>query len=287
MTMNDGWLTVKFVEDLQRAVRNNRDVGPAIAVLQNATLPGLMEYGCLKRALPAASFPALPKTILDSPLGKAMRQVRSDIGLRSTGTNKAPLKRIDIQPIEFWVIEGEDGFNDQSWEVFEIRFNRSARSVGFTSSVANGLQGALHEMAENAVIHSESPTGMLVGYQVTGKAALFTVADVGVGILASLQTHPAYRHLEIQLYAIRAALRVGVSRFGPNQGGFGFSQVFKSLAADSGLVRFRSGEGCITMDGTELDAETRGNESFPPALPGFQVTVCCRRGATGAQEPLI
>jgi hypothetical protein len=287
MTMNDGWLTVKFVEALHHAVRNRRDVAPAMAALRNATLPGLMEYGCLRRALPAESLPDLPKAVLDSPVGKSLRLVRSDLGLRTAGKARPALKRVDPQPVEFWAIEGEEGFADQSWDVFEIRFNRSARNVGFTPSVADGVQGALHEMAENAIIHSESPTGILVGYQVTPEAALFTVVDVGIGILASLRTHSAYQHLQVHLEAIRAALHVGVSRFGPDEGGFGFSQVFKSLAADSGLLRFRSGEGCITMDGTDLGADTKGNETFPPGLPGFQVTVCCRRGAKEPKEPLV
>lgn len=285
MTMNDGWLTVKFVEDLHRAVLNRRDVAAAVVALRNATLPAIMEYCCLRRSVPALSVPDLPRAIHDSPVGTALHQVRSDLGLRTTGTSRAPLKRVDTHVVEFWVIEGEDGFTEQSWGVFEIRFNRSARRVGFSASVADGLQAALHAMAENAVIHSESTTDILVGYQVTPEAALFTVADVGIGILASLRTHPAYQHFQVHLEAIRAALRVGVSRFGPGQGGFGFSDVFKSLAADSGVVRFRSGEGCVTMDGTDLDADTKGNETFPPALPGFQVTVCCRQGAT--KEPLV
>jgi hypothetical protein len=122
---------------------------------------------------------------------------------------------------------------------------------------------------------------------VTPEAALFTVVDAGIGILASLRSQPAYQHFQVHLEAIRAALHVGVTRFGPGQGGFGFADVFKSLATDSGLVRFRSGEGCISMDGTDLDADTKGNETFPPALPGFQVTVCCRRGAGDPKEPLV
>jgi hypothetical protein len=284
--MNDGWLTVATVEDIQHAVEIGRNVSTAIGALRHATLPALLEYGCLKRKL-QGSLPALPKTIRDLPLAVALRQVRSDLGLRATGRTKAPPRRVDTQPVEFWVIEGQAGFADQSWEVFEIRFNRSARSVGFTASVADGLQGALHEMAENAVIHSEAPTGILVGYQVLPEAALFAVVDVGNGILASLRTHPAYQDFHVHLEAIRAALHVGVSRFGPGQGGFGFSQVFKSLAADSGVLRFRSGEGCIMMDGTDLNSDTKGSETFPPALPGFQVTVCCRRGPTGAGRPLV
>jgi hypothetical protein len=282
--MSDGWLTVASVEDIQHAVENGRDVSTAIRAFRRATLPALLEYGCLKKKL-QGSLPTLPKTIQELPLAVALRQVRSDLGLRTTGRTRAPLSRVDIQPAEFWVIEGQAGFADSSWQIFEIRFNRSARSVGFTASVADGLQGALHEMAENAVIHSETQSGILVGYQIFPEAALFTVVDVGIGILASLRTHPAYQHFQVHLDAIRDALRVGVSRFGPGQGGLGFSQVFKSLAADSGLLRFRSGEGCVTMDGTGLNADTTGHQTFPPALPGFQVTVCCCLGHV--KEPLL
>jgi hypothetical protein len=285
--MSMGWLTVAAVEDIQHAVQNGRNVSGAIGVLRQATLPALLEYGCLKWKLRDSALPDLPTAILDSSLGVALRQVRSHLGLRTSGSAKKPLKRVDVLPVEFWVIEDDEGFTDQSWNLFEIRFNRSARSVGFPPSVADGLQGALHEMAENAIIHSDTTVGILVGYQVTPGAALFSVADVGIGVLASLRTHTAYQHLQVHLEAIRAALHVGVTRFGPNKGGFGFSQVFKSLASDSGLLRFRSGQGCITMDGSVLDADTRGEETFPPALPGFQVTVCCRRGAASSDEPLL
>jgi hypothetical protein len=284
--MNNGWLTVKFVEDLHRAVCNRREVSAAIASLRNTTLPALLEYCCLKKSLPASSLPELPKAVLESTVGQALSQVRSDLGLRTCGPAKAALKRVDAQPIEFWTIEGENGITDRSWEVFEIRFNRSARRVGFSASVADGLQAALHAMAENTVTHSNAPTRNLVGYQVTPNAALFTVVDAGIGILASLRSHPDYQHFNVHLDAIRAALHVGVTRFGPGQGGFGFADVFRSLAADSGLVRFRSGEGCITMDGTNLDADTNGTETFPPAIPGFQVTVCCRRAADPT-DPLV
>ena len=64
-----------------------------------------------------------------------------------------------------------------------------------------------------------------------------------------------------------------------NGGGFGFHQVFKSLAAQWGQLRFRSGEGCIRMDGTGLDAD-RGEERDLPYLGGFQVAVCCRAART-------
>jgi hypothetical protein len=59
---------------------------------------------------------------------------------------------VDTQSVEFWVIEDEAEFTSQSWDIFEVRFNRSARSVGFSTSIADDLQVALHAMVENAVI---------------------------------------------------------------------------------------------------------------------------------------
>ena len=107
-------------------------------------------------------------------------------------------------------------------------------------------------MAENAVIHAEAPTASLVGYQVLSGVALFSVVDVGIGVLSSLRSHSAYTHLQLHNDAIRAALHDGTSRFGPNIRGLGFHQVFKALSEQWGFLRFRSGHGCITLTGREL-----------------------------------
>jgi anti-sigma regulatory factor (Ser/Thr protein kinase) len=196
------------------------------------------------------------------------------------------LQRIDTQPIEFHVIDGRAGIEAAEWEQFEIRFDRSAQSVGFSSKTAHALQGALHEMADNAVIHAQAPVGVLVGYAVEENMATFSVADVGIGVLATLRSHPAYEHLELHKDAIRTALQDGTSRFGPNTRGLGFRQIFKALAAQWGHLRFRSGNGCVTLNGHGLDAD-KGEETFPPHLPGFQVTVCCRTSAPSAQADLL
>jgi hypothetical protein len=52
--------------------------------------------------------------------------------------------------------------------------------------------------------------------------------------LKSLTSHDAYRHVQSHKEAVRLALRRGVSRYGPGQGGLGFYSVFKALAAMSG-----------------------------------------------------
>jgi hypothetical protein len=87
---------------------------------------------------------------------------------------------------------------------------------------------------------------------------------------------------QVHTEAICMALRDGVSRHGPNHGGLGFRQVFKSLASFWGHLRFRSGEGRVTVLGEDCGPD-RGEIGYPPSLPGFQVTVCCR---TREPDPL-
>jgi anti-sigma regulatory factor (Ser/Thr protein kinase) len=274
-----------MVEEIHEATDRMLPVADAISHLKRATLPALLEYGCLRWAT-NGQLPMLPEAVVESPLGQALSRVRCELGLRATGPPKPQLRRIDTQLAEFHVIAGRGDLQDDEWQHFGIRFDRSAQSVGFPVKTAHALQAALQEMADNAVIHAEAPTAVLVGYQVIDGAALFSVADVGIGVLASLRSHPAYQHLQVHNDAIRAALRDGTSRFGPNTRGMGFRQVFKALAAQWGYLRFRSGKGCVTLNGEGLDAD-QGKCDFPPQLPGFQLTVCCRTSAAAPVQALV
>jgi hypothetical protein len=284
--MQEDWLTVKLVEEIHDAVLAGLPVASTVAGLQRATLPALLEYGCLQWALNSSKVPPLPQALLSLPVGLALSQVKSDLGLRTSGPQKGPLGHINSQLVEFCVIQGQDEVDERPWQEFEIRFDRSAQAVGFQPLAAHGLQAALHEMVDNALDHAQAPIAVLVGYQVMEGVALFSVADVGRGVLASLRSNPAYRHLQTDKDAVREALKDGVSRYGPSRGGLGFRQVFKSLLAQWGYLRFRSGNGSITMDGTDLDAD-KGEARYPPSLPGFQVTVCCRTSAAPPPVPLV
>src|SRR5262245_19264680 len=109
-------------------------------------------------------------------------------------------------------------------------------------------------MTENALLHAESRPGVLVGYRMLERAVLFTVADLGIGVLESLRSSAEYRHLQHPREALRLALREGVSRLGPGNG-LGFHQLFRALADQFGTLRFRTGNVCITMDGQDFGAD--------------------------------
>ncbi len=280
------WLTVQLVEKLQFALQRDVAVTATINGLRGVSLPGLLEYGCLRHSLNGAdSLPPLPQHLLDSDLCRALLEVRSVLGLRADGAQKRPPRRLERQASEFHVIEtGEDV--DDACEHFLTRFDWSAQGAGFSAQVAHALQGAFCEMAANAAEHAQSEAGALLGYQVMDGAAVFCVVDAGIGVLASLTSHPAYAHVIRHRDALRTAFQDGVSRHGPRTRGLGFRQVFKSLADQWGHLRFRTGEVYITMQGHDFNADL-GGETFLPPLPGFQVTVCCRTGGDIPADPLV
>lgn len=278
-------LTVGLVEELQNLLPDQKRIGLIVAGLRSATLSGIMEYGCLRWAN-REHVPPLPPAVAESSLGLAIQEVRSELGLRSSGPPKSPMRRLDEQPVEFHVVECADDLEQDELDLFLFRFERSAKSSGFSSQAAARLHAALHAMTENAVIHANAPISALIGYRILEGTAQFCVSDVGIGILASLRTCADYASLTLHNEAIKMALRDGTSRFGRGRGGFGFRQVFKALAEQWGNLRFRSGAGCITMDGTGLDYDT-GVESYPPPMPGFQVSVCCRASEAATTGPLV
>lgn len=278
------WLTCELVEELQQAAGAGQAVDGFVDPLEHTTLPALLEYGCARRHY--SSLAALPARIFSSPLGRTLQEVRSELGLRTNGRQKPPPRNMDPHSQEFYVLEGDEPTTTQDWGEYLVRFRQSVKSVGFDLEKAKGIAAALGEMADNATVHSNAPVGVLVGYQVIDGACVCCVADVGDGVLKSLTSHEAYRHVQTHKEAVRLALHSGVTRYGPGQGGFGFYRVFKALAAMSGTLRFRSGEGCVTMDGTDFDADN-GEESYVHFRPGFQVSICCRTSSRPDPFPLI
>jgi len=126
-------LTVGLVEELQQAIRLGRPVAEHVLRLTAATLTGLLEYGCLRYSVAdAAVLPPLSPAVLSGPRGQALLAVRSPLGPRTTGRQKAHAKHVDPQEAEFHVLEGEEASAQPDWDDFLVRFSNSAVKVGFT-----------------------------------------------------------------------------------------------------------------------------------------------------------
>jgi anti-sigma regulatory factor (Ser/Thr protein kinase) len=281
----NGWLTAEQVEHIQWAVLRNRPVSGFVSDLRHATLPALLEYGCLRANLGLTAIPPLPAAIAESALGQSLAEIPSHLGLHNSPNGNRKPNRIDTCTAEFFSIStedelGSDRSDDQPkpWQLYAIRFSRSAQAAGFSKTVADGLMGALYEMTRNALEHAESSHPALVGYQAEGGMALFCVVDVGRGILASLRGCKDYSHLTTHDGAISTALQEGTSRHGYRNGGLGFREVFRALTDFNGHLRFRSGDCCLEMLGNDC-GPNRGESRGLPVIPGFQVSVCCRTRA--------
>jgi hypothetical protein len=267
-------LDVQHVQELQRTLRNGRSIKELIAKLNRASLAGIMEYGCLRWVHPDDYLP-LPQPVLDSSLGRALSEVRSELGLRTVGPQKSPPRDTNPRYAEFYVLE-KDIADDEYFGEYLVRFEFSAKQIGIPRKTAVALQAALEEMAANVSNHAHALVPGLIGYEVRGSVAQFCVVDTGRGILESLRDNPAYAHLTVHSEAIKTSLRNGVSRIsGDVRRGNGFNAVFKALAEQWGRLRFRSGEGLVTMHGMGLHAD-QGEERDLPYLKGFQVAVSCQ-----------
>ena len=161
------------------------------------------------------------------------------------------------------------------WGLHRDRFGRSLqRRLRLPGALARAITGAYGEMADNVISHA-APEGSpavraVVGYAVYETSFAFAVADLGRGVLASLrESHPIETHRS----ALDAAIRRGVTRRDHFNSGTGFPKLHEALADLAGVLRFRSGDSALTLDGRGASRLPRFSTS--PDLPGFQLTVAC------------
>ena len=158
--------------------------------------------------------------------------------------------------------------------LYELRQN------GFPTRLARGLAGGVAEMVDNIWQHAETTDPGLLVYHLLRRRFSFSVADIGVGVLASLRKNPRYKWLDSSMEAIGYAIKPGVS--GSDGGGMGFPSLLHALADLWGKARIRSGEASLTIDRTQ--DERRKDYSYLPFLPGLHVSVRCTLDAAPAHS---
>lgn len=160
-----------------------------------------------------------------------------------------------------------------AWTAFLKRAEVTARSIGFTDSVAAGLAGAIHELADNVLQHSEAPASGLVAFSRSASSFEYVVADSGIGMLSSLRRAAEFRSLRDDLEALPLAVTSGVSRHGRGVGyGYGYRAVFIPLRAAHGSIRLRSGQAVLEVSGIGARPD-QGRCSQRPHHQGVVVSV--------------
>jgi anti-sigma regulatory factor (Ser/Thr protein kinase) len=162
--------------------------------------------------------------------------------------------------------------NDAWWTQSLHELIRELEANAFPAHLARALTGAVAEMVDNIWIHSESPRAGLLAYQLRRRKFAFSVADIGVGVLATLRKNHRYRALNSSMEAIRMAIQPGVSQF-EGGGGLGFPSLLNALADLWGTVRLRSGEAALVID--RRSEERAKSFVYLPYLQGVHVAVRC------------
>lgn len=163
------------------------------------------------------------------------------------------------------------------WILFQSRFTRSLCARSFPRTLALALSKSLGEMADNIPRHStlsqDAPAAGVVGYHVGHRSMTFAVADMGQGVLSSLRQNPRWASLKTSTQALQKAVQENATSQLDEDEGDGFRQVLSALSDLNGLLRFRSGDGVLAIDGRGQGR--RGTGSWTPHLAGLQLCVSC------------
>ena len=225
-------------------------------------------------------------SLTETPYLRSLKAGRQDYRTSTTRGNcslRMPRHRTNMRPSTLppkscarRIQSRSDWASDRS-ALFQSRFRRSLEIHSFGKKLSLALSKAMQEMADNVVQHSgpdeEHPALGLVGYHVGKNWMTYAVADIGRGVLASLQTNPTWASLPGSGEALRESVCHYASRRADAPHGTGFSEVQKSLADLNGTLRFRSGNACLSLVGRQ-DAR-RATISSNPYLVGFQLAVTC------------
>lgn len=182
--------------------------------------------------------------------------------------------RFGVVPV---VRRKQSAVDQTEWYEWCARCQQAAERVGFPKEFAQGLIGALQELETNVHEHSGAAKTGVAAYQALPNGFEFVVADAGIGVLGSLRQSSEFRDLEDCGQALCLALSDGISRFGrAAKRGHGFQTLFRTLTGQYGSLRFRSGDHALTLDG-QSPGPGMARVSQKPPLPGFIVSVLCRR----------
>ncbi len=168
-----------------------------------------------------------------------------------------------------------------SFLMFQERFKTAMVNAGAPTRFAHGVVGALNEMASNSIEHARSSVTPIATFEVLPNGWSFSVTDLGIGVLATLRSNPSYRSLTNDVAALQTAVKDGVSATADAGRGFGFTQVFKSLADRACTIRFRTVGALATWDGVSPAAQHLMMSPMPNRA-GFHVAVS---GSLGISDP--
>lgn len=176
------------------------------------------------------------------PLLQLQRELRSGNALSTAQWNSA---------IGFVRVRRQPGDTENAgWLGFLRMFERAAVRSSLDKTLASQLAGVVKEMEDNVHAHSGRASSGIVAFLGHETKFEFVVVDRGIGVLESLSQAREFSNLMDHGTALRLAVSTGTSRFGMHTGhGLGFSDLTVGVANSNALVRFRSGDFLLELDG--------------------------------------
>ena len=256
-------------------------------VVTGISLGAAFELACARRVWESESDPAsdlAERWTASSPLA-------SEVFHRLDGAPpRQPVALYSAPRFEVARIARREDLTSLGGYELQKRFRRSLTANEFPDKLALALTKIFAEMADNVAQHSTTVEGVpalgLWGYHVEPRWMSFAVADTGRGILRSLRSAPQYIDLRDASEALDAAVRHHASRRVATDPGHqgSFSTLEKRLAELNGVLRFRSDDARVMLDGRKGHYETTFASSA--RLPGFQMVATCALDLSQGERPL-
>lgn len=239
--MTEGY---KFIDRIALALERT----PGIVLDDSAAIPD-MPLG----ALIEAAVLSQTSSAFESMLKRLTAQ--RDIIDALCSAKRAPMKPLYRQhDQETWGIlalnDVQHGSLGPSLHGFYLKARQAMAFKGSAVKAKARLCGAVDEMVDNVIQHSNASHTGIVAFRATSERYEVVVADAGIVVLASLRSNPAFSFLSDAGLAMSLAMADGNSRFGPAEDrGYGFGTLFRALMTLDAELRFRSGDYAVEVSG--------------------------------------
>ena len=180
------------------------------------------------------------------------------------------------------LLRGATVFPTDDWIAFAMMAKHAAVQSGCPPPLAAQLVAAFGELFDNTFQHSRAPESALGIFRCRRDAVEFTITDRGIGVLSSLRQNSRFAHLSDHGEALQLALQEGVTRYPDgSQHGHGYTDLLTGVANRQSLLRFRTGNHALKLDGRRvIPAERRAAQKA--VVAGLVVSVECWPAQGGA-----
>lgn len=264
-------LDFTLLDDLAIAAqRRKADVSAHLADLELGHIGPLVELLLLSRV-------EAPHGLCVHGLPNSRRRQALDKALSPDWLGKGVYVASRYQQVGFIATTRDpNGPESTDWTQFCRKTQEAAEFSAVPKPVSKAIVGALREIEENVHIHSSRSHDGIVGFSARPNEFEFVVGDSGIGMLQSLRQHPDYAALNDAGTALRLGLENGQSRYGRGLGrGWGFNTLFIGLANMNGVLRFRTEDHALVIDGVNPSLMT-ATLVQRAMLQGFFMNVVCR-----------